>query len=109
MKKLFLSAVALIVIAILPIKAAFSGGHYEGPDLSGQKVVVFGPWMAPQDDDFRDVVSIFEKATGATVEYGGSDEFEQRKWWVFRRLQKEAESFNWRAKKGKKHIKRGRT
>ena len=77
MKKLFLSVVALIVIAILPIKAAFSGGHYTGPDLSGQKVVVFGPWMAPQDDDFRDVVSIFEKATGATVEYGGSDEFEQ--------------------------------
>ena len=77
MKKLFLSVIALIVIAILPIKATFAGGHYTGPDLSGQKVVVFGSWMAPQDDDFRDVVSIFEKATGATVEYGGSDEFEQ--------------------------------
>ena len=77
MKKLFLSVIALTVIAILPIKATFAGGHYTGPDLSGQKVVVFGPWMAPQDDDFRDVVSIFEKATGATVEYGGSDEFEQ--------------------------------
>ena len=32
--------------------------------------------MAPQDDDFRDVISIFEAATGASVEYGGSDEFE---------------------------------
>ena len=33
--------------------------------------------MAPQDDDFRDVISIFEAATGASVEYGGSDEFNQ--------------------------------
>ena len=56
---------------------AFSGGHYTGPDLSGQKVVIFGPWMAPEDESFRDVLSIFEKATGASVEYGGSDEFEQ--------------------------------
>ena len=33
--------------------------------------------MAPEDESFRDVISIFENATGATVEYGGSDEFEQ--------------------------------
>ena len=58
--------------------SATAGGHYVGPDLSGQKITVFGPWLAPQDDDFRDVVSIFEKATGATVEYGGSDSFEQQ-------------------------------
>ena len=77
MKKILIYFIALLAISILPLKSAFSGGHYSGPDLSGQKVVIFGPWMAPEDESFRDVVSIFEKATGATVEYGGSDEFEQ--------------------------------
>ena len=77
MKKVFLCVIALFAITLMPIKGAFSGGHYTGPDLSGQKVVIFGPWMAPEDESFRDVLSIFEKATGATVEYGGSDEFEQ--------------------------------
>ena len=42
-----------------------------------QKLKIFGPWLAPEDESFRDVLSIFEKATGASVEYGGSDEFEQ--------------------------------
>ena len=77
MKKILIYFIALLAITILPLKSAFSGGHYTGPDLSGQKVVIFGPWMAPEDDKFRDVASIFENATGATVEYGGSDEFEQ--------------------------------
>ena len=77
MKKVFLCVIALFAITLMPIKGAFSGGHYTGPDLSGQKVVIFGPWMAPEDESFRDVLSIFEKATGASVEYGGSDEFEQ--------------------------------
>ena len=62
MKKILIYFIALLAIAILPLKSAFSGGHYSGPDLSGQKVVIFGPWMAPEDESFRDVVSIFEKA-----------------------------------------------
>ena len=49
---------------------------YDGPDISGAKLRIFGPWLAPEDESFRDVLSIFEK-TGASVEYGGSDEFEQ--------------------------------
>ena len=57
---------------------ANSGSHsYTGPDLSGESLTILGPWMAPEDESFRDVISIFENATGATVEYGGSDEFEQ--------------------------------
>ena len=58
--------------------SAFAGGHYTGPDLTGQKVVMFGPWLAPEDDNMREVGAIFEKATGATFEYGGSDSFEQQ-------------------------------
>ena len=51
---------------------AFAGGHkYSGPDLSGQKVVISGPWLAPEDGYMREIASIFEKATGAEVEYGG--------------------------------------
>ena len=57
--------------------SAFAGGHlYSGPDLSGQKVVMFGPWLSPEQEIMREVGAIFEKATGATFEYGGSDSFE---------------------------------
>ena len=28
--------------------SAFAGGHaYTGPDLTGQTVVMFGPWLSP--------------------------------------------------------------
>ena len=62
----------------MPLNIAYSGGHYEGPDLSGQKITISGPWLAPQDDQFRKVIKAFTDATGATVEYGGSDSFEQQ-------------------------------
>ncbi|MDC3056327.1 extracellular solute-binding protein, partial [Pelagibacteraceae bacterium] len=59
--------------------SAYAGGHkYSGPDLSGQKVVMFGPWLSPEQEIMREVGAIFEKATGATFEYGGSDSFEQQ-------------------------------
>ena len=58
--------------------SANAGGHYTGPDLSGQKVVMFGPWLSPEQEIMREVGAIFEKATGATFEYGGSDSFEQQ-------------------------------
>ena len=58
--------------------SAYAGGHYTGPDLSGQKVVMFGPWLSPEQEIMREVGAIFEKATGATFEYGGSDSFEQQ-------------------------------
>ena len=73
--KLFLAS----AIAILFFNSnAFAGGHYTGPDLSGQKVTMFGPWLAPEDATMREVMDIFSKATGAEVEYGGSDSFEQQ-------------------------------
>ena len=34
--------------------SAFAGGHaYTGPDLSGQKVVMFGPWLSPEQETMR--------------------------------------------------------
>ena len=71
--KLIKTITALIAISLFGVSYANAGSHaYTGPDLSGEKLTIFGPWLAPQDDDFRDVISIFEAATGASVEYGGS-------------------------------------
>ncbi len=67
-----------LVSALLILNSSASAGAYKGPDLSGQKVVISGPWLAPQDEQFRKVIKAFTDATGATVEYGGSDSFEQQ-------------------------------
>ena len=66
------------VLLVFPTSIFAGSGHYhyDGPDISGAKIKIFGPWLAPEDESFRDVLSIFEKETGASVEYGGSDEFE---------------------------------
>ena len=66
-KRFFLIVLSII---ILPFTSAFAGGHYSGPDLSGQKIAISGPWLAPQDDQFRKVIKAFTDATGAVVEYG---------------------------------------
>ena len=70
----------LIILSSLFLSfTAYAGGHkYSGPDLTGQKVVMFGPWLSPEQETMREVGAIFEKATGATFEYGGSDSFEQQ-------------------------------
>ena len=58
--------------AILFLNSNAIAGAYKGPDLSGEKIVISGPWLAPQDEQFRKVIKAFTDATGATVEYGGS-------------------------------------
>ena len=76
--KLLKTLVSVLALSMFGANFANAGGHsYTGPDLTGESLKIFGPWMAPEDESFRDVISIFENATGATVEYGGSDEFEQ--------------------------------
>ena len=68
----------MVAIANLFALSNAISGNYKGPDLSGEKVVISGPWLAPQDEQFRKVIKAFTDATGATVEYGGSDSFEQQ-------------------------------
>lgn len=46
-------------------------------DLKGQTVTVTGPWTGLDNENVTKVLSYFESATGATVEYSGSDSFEQ--------------------------------
>ena len=43
------------------------------PDLSGQTVTVFGPWLTPEDGYLDNALAYFEEATGADVIYTGSD------------------------------------
>ena len=47
-------------------------------DLKGQTLSVFGPWLGPDRDLVLSVLAYFEDATGARVEYAGSDSFEQQ-------------------------------
>jgi alpha-glucoside transport system substrate-binding protein len=63
--------------------ARFSWDSYKAwaesaPDLSGQQVTVFGPWLTPEDDIFRSMLAYFTEATGAEAIYTGSDGFEQQ-------------------------------
>lgn len=48
------------------------------PDLSGQTLTLFGPWLTVDEENFQKVLDGFRDATGATVNYSGSDSFEQQ-------------------------------
>lgn len=57
----------------------FNWDSYEAlkkTDLKGEKVTVFGPWLGPDKALVESVIAYFEEATGAEVEYAGSDSFE---------------------------------
>lgn len=47
-------------------------------DLSGEEVTVFGPWLGPDEELVNSVLDYFREATGANVNYSGSDSFEQQ-------------------------------
>ncbi len=51
----------------------FKAGH----DLNGQTISITGPWTGADKTLFESVIAYFEAATGATVDYSGSDSFEQ--------------------------------
>ena len=52
---------------------AFAAAH----DLTGQTVTIAGPWTGRDGDLVRAALAYFSAATGATVNYSGSDSFEQ--------------------------------
>ncbi|WP_102108902.1 ABC transporter substrate-binding protein [Oceaniglobus roseus] len=51
--------------------------YAEANDFSGQTIDITGPWTGADDALFSSVIAYFEEATGATVNYSGSDSFEQ--------------------------------
>ena len=52
---------------------AFAAGH----DYSGQTLTLTGPWTGPDTKMWLSVLDYFAAATGAEVQYSGSDSFEQ--------------------------------
>ncbi len=52
--------------------------RFQAMDLSGQQVTVLGPWLGPDRDLVNSMLDYFVAATGATVNFAGSDSFEQQ-------------------------------
>jgi alpha-glucoside transport system substrate-binding protein len=52
--------------------------RFDAMDLSGQTISVFGPWLGPDRDLVLSLFAYFEQATGADIDYAGSDSFEQQ-------------------------------
>ncbi|TVR45747.1 MAG: extracellular solute-binding protein, partial [Rhodobacteraceae bacterium] len=46
-------------------------------DFSGETLTITGPWTGEDGRMVNNVMAYFAEATGATVEYSGSDSFEQ--------------------------------
>ena len=47
-------------------------------DLAGQTITMFGPWRGDDQVLIESVLAYFEEATGATVDYSSSENFEQQ-------------------------------
>ena len=47
-------------------------------DLSGQTLTIFGPWRGEDETLFNSVLAYFTDATGATVRYSSSENYEQQ-------------------------------
>ncbi len=64
-----------------PGEGGFNWESYEAfaaaNDLSGQEMTMTGPWTGSDKELVDSVIAYFEEATGAEVEYSGSDSFEQ--------------------------------
>jgi len=46
--------------------------------LKGEYMTISGPWVGPDETYLNNVIEYFQQATGAIVNYTGSDSFEQR-------------------------------
>ncbi|MCD7059185.1 ABC transporter substrate-binding protein [Pelagibacterium xiamenense] len=69
---------ATLLLASASGASAATMEDIEAMDLSGQTLTVFGPWLTADQENFEQVIALFEEATGANVEYSGSDSFEQQ-------------------------------
>ena len=93
MTRMFMAGVAALALAagtaasaqnleFKPGTGDFTWSSYnqfkDSTDLSGQSLTIFGPWIGPDQDHIQAVLNYFEAATGAKVNYTGSDSFEQQ-------------------------------
>ena len=74
------SAFAEAHMMFTPGEGDFNWQSYEdfaaANDLSGQSIDIRGPWTGSDAELVESVIAYFEEATGAEVEYTGSDSFE---------------------------------
>jgi alpha-glucoside transport system substrate-binding protein len=92
MKPVYIAGMAALALVAGPVRAQdlqfppgedsrFDWASYDefaaANDLSGQTLTISGPWTGLDDQLFSSVVGYFVEATGATVNYSGSDSFEQ--------------------------------
>ena len=68
----------LVSFLMISVATGLTAAEYKGPNLSGQTVSIAGPWLTGDEENFDKVNAYFEKATGAKVDYAGSDSFEQQ-------------------------------
>ncbi len=68
-----------------PGKGAFNWQSYEDfknlslyKNLSDEVITISGPWSGPDKEQVESMIAYFEAATGAQVQYVGSDSFEQQ-------------------------------
>ena len=78
MRKSLAVAAALLVASGSSVLAADTMAQIGAIDLSGQTLNISGPWTGPDEDNFRKVIQKFADATHATVNYTGSQSFEQQ-------------------------------
>ncbi len=65
-----------VLLAAVLISSPCLGAEW--PDLTGQTITIAGPYIGPDEEHFRAVIAPFAKATGATVDYAGSQNFAQQ-------------------------------
>ncbi|WP_415156255.1 ABC transporter substrate-binding protein [Maritalea sp.] len=76
MNKNLITGVSAAVLLLAGGAAAFADSHVM--DLKGETIKVFGPWLGVDKEHIQAVLAPFEEATGAVVDYAGSDSFEQQ-------------------------------
>lgn len=72
------SAAALLFASVTASNAETMMSDIEAMDLSGETLSIFGPWLTADQENVQKVIDGFVAATGANVEYAGSDSFEQQ-------------------------------
>ena len=78
MHKHLVAGISAIAFAVAAAGGVAAQSLDDLPDLSGQTLNVFGPWTLADAENFEQVLDVFREATGATVEFAGSDSFEQQ-------------------------------
>lgn len=79
MHKYLLAGVSAFALALTSgVASAQTMADIDALDLSGETISIFGPWLTVDQEHFEAVIAPFVEATGAKIDYAGSDSFEQQ-------------------------------